>query len=84
MRIGRFARSACVWRVGVAAGVVAGWQVLAWILSSYSMSARVSATSFVVYGQVSREHGSGILVLDWFGWVRNVDQAFTSLKIYSS
>ena len=57
---------------------------MAWILSSYSMSARVSATSFVVYRQVSREHGSGILVLDWFGWVRNVDQAFTSLKIYSS
>ena len=51
--------------MGVAAGVVAGWQVLAWILSSYSMSARVSATSFVVYGQVSREHGSGILV--WLG-----------------
>ena len=57
------------------AGVVLGWQVLAWISSSFSMSDRFSATSSVVYGQESREHGSGIVIAGWFGWRRIGDQA---------
>ena len=45
-----------------------GWQVLAWIFNNSSMSANVSATSSVVYRQVSREHGSGIFG-SWLGWL---------------
>ena len=56
---------------------------VAWIFNNSSMSAKVSATSSVVYRQVSSEHGSGFSG-SWLGEGEETKLFAITYKSYSS